>query len=359
MEFKQTLKQRANQVESLLKEYMPSEEGYQKTIMESMNYSLSAGGKRLRPILTMEACKVVGGNVEDAIPFAMAIEMIHTYSLIHDDLPALDNDDLRRGKKTNHIVYGEDMAILAGDALLNYAFEVMLSNSIDKENPNKYLKAINEIAKTSGIYGMIGGQVVDIQSENKQISKEMLDYIHNNKTAAIIIGCMRAGAIIGDATQEQLEKIKEASKDISIFQSYNTSFGVQMVTKMLRQFAKEFYDAGYDIEILEKHHNQKIDAPSGTAELLYEVMAEEIDGVEACYDRSSRHEKRKKEEIGIQSLRGGTIFGEHTIMFAGVDEIIEIKHTALSKEVFVQGAISAAYALNDKDNGLFTLKSLY
>ena len=197
MEFKQTLKQRANQVESLLKEYMPSEEGYQKTIMESMNYSLSAGGKRLRPILTMEACKVVGGNVED-------------------DLPALDNDDLRRGKKTNHIVYGEDMAILAGDALLNYAFEVMLSNSIDKENPNKYLKAINEIAKTSGIYGMIGGQVVDIQSENKQISKEMLDYIHNNKTAAIIIGCMRAGAIIGDATQEQLEKITKYAKNIGL-----------------------------------------------------------------------------------------------------------------------------------------------
>ena len=215
MEFKQTLKQRANQVESLLKEYMPSEEGYQ-TIMESMNYSLSAGGKRLRPILTMEACKVVGGNVEDAIPFAMAIEMIHTYSLIHDDLPALDNDDLRRGKKTNHIVYGEDMAILAGDALLNYAFEVMLSNSIDKENPNKYLNAINEIAKTSGIYGMIGGQVVDIQSENKQISKEMLDYIHNNKTAAIIIGCMRAGAIIGDATQEQLEKITKYAKNIGL-----------------------------------------------------------------------------------------------------------------------------------------------
>ena len=147
MEFKQALKHRANQVELLLKEYMPKEEGYQKTIMEAMNYSLSAGGKRLRPILTMEACNIVGGNVEDVIPFAMAIEMIHTYSLIHDDLPALDNDDLRRGKDTNHIVFGEDMAILAGDALLNYAFEVMLSNSIGKENPNKYLKAINEIAK--------------------------------------------------------------------------------------------------------------------------------------------------------------------------------------------------------------------
>ena len=216
MEFKQALKQRAEYVENLLKEYMPKEEGYQKKIIEAMNYSLDAGGKRLRPILTLEACKVVGGNIKDVIPFAMAIEMIHTYSLIHDDLPALDNDDLRRGKKTNHIVYGEAMAILAGDALLNYAFEVMLSNSIDKENPNKYLKAINEISKTSGIYGMIGGQVVDIQSENQQITKDKLDYIHNNKTAAIIIGCMRAGAIIGNATQEELEKITKYAKNIGL-----------------------------------------------------------------------------------------------------------------------------------------------
>ena len=216
MEFKQALKERANQVESLLKQYMPKEEGYQKTIIEAMNYSLNAGGKRLRPILAMEACSIVGGNIEDVIPFAVAIEMIHTYSLIHDDLPALDNDDLRRGKKTNHIVFGEDMAILAGDALLNYAFEVMLSNSIDKEDPNKYLKAINEIAKTSGIYGMIGGQVVDIQSENKKISKDKLDYIHNNKTAAIIIGCMRAGATIGNATEEQLENITKYAKNIGL-----------------------------------------------------------------------------------------------------------------------------------------------
>ncbi len=130
--------------------------------------------------------------------------MIHTYSLIHDDLPALDNDNLRRGKPTNHIVYGEDMAILAGDGLLNYAFETMLSSSINKTNPEKYLKAINEIAKSSGIYGMIGGQVVDVESENMQISKDKLDYIHLNKTGAIIIGCMRAGAIIGEATDEEI-----------------------------------------------------------------------------------------------------------------------------------------------------------
>lgn len=172
MEFKQCLKEKASFVEKVLKEYMPKEEGYQKTVIEAMNYSLSAGGKRLRPILTLEACKIVGGNEDEAIPFAIAIEMIHTYSLIHDDLPALDNDDLRRGRPTNHKVYGEAMGILAGDALLNYAFEVMLAGSINKENPEKYLKAINEIAKGAGIYGMIGGQVVDVESENKQIEKE-------------------------------------------------------------------------------------------------------------------------------------------------------------------------------------------
>ena len=216
MEFKQSLKEKINYIERLLIEYMPKEEGYQSTIMEAMNYSLKAGGKRLRPILTLEACKIVGGDEKDAIPFAIAVEMIHTYSLIHDDLPALDNDDLRRGKPTNHKIFGESMAILAGDSLLNYAFEIMLSNSINKENPQKYLRAINEVAKSTGIYGMIGGQVVDIQSENKVISKDKLDFIHLNKTAAIIIGCMRAGAIIGNACEEDLEKITKYSKNIGL-----------------------------------------------------------------------------------------------------------------------------------------------
>lgn len=216
MEFKQCLKEKASFIENVLKEYMPKEEGYQKTVIEAMNYSLSAGGKRLRPILTLEACKVVGGNEEEVIPFAMAIEMIHTYSLIHDDLPALDNDDLRRGRPTNHKVYGEAMGILAGDALLNYAFEVMLSGSINKENPEKYLKAINEIAKGAGIYGMIGGQVVDVESENKQIEKEKLDYIHMNKTAAMMVGCMRAGATIGGANSEQMEEITKYAKNIGL-----------------------------------------------------------------------------------------------------------------------------------------------
>lgn len=216
MEFNNSLKIKSDYIEDLLKKYMPKEDGYQSTIMEAMNYSLKAGGKRLRPILTLEACKVVGGNEEDAIPFAMAIEMIHTYSLIHDDLPALDNDDLRRGKPTNHKVYGEAMAILAGDGLLNYAYEVMLSNSLNKENPENYIKAINEISKSAGIYGMIGGQVVDVKSENTAISKEKLDYIHLNKTGAIIIGCMRAGAIIGNASHDELEKITKYAKNIGL-----------------------------------------------------------------------------------------------------------------------------------------------
>lgn len=216
MNFKEELKNRVVNIENLLNEYMPKVEGYQKTIFDSMNYSLKAGGKRLRPVLTLEACKLVGGNEKDAYPFAVAIEMIHTYSLIHDDLPALDNDDLRRGRKTNHKVYGEAMAILAGDGLLNYAYEIMLRESLSKGEPEKYLKAINEIAKASGIYGMIGGQVVDIESEGKSIDMEKLDFIHMNKTAAIIIGCMRAGAIIGGASEEELENVTKYAKNIGL-----------------------------------------------------------------------------------------------------------------------------------------------
>lgn len=191
----------------------------------------------------------------------------------------------------------------------------------------------------------------------------IIDFSHPNNLDDVLEFAIKNKCRLVEATtglsDEQLEKINQASKEIPIFQSYNTSFGVQMVTKILRQVSKELYDNGFDIEILEKHHNQKIDAPSGTAKLLYEVMEEEIKDVNPVYDRSSLHEKRKKEEIGIQALRGGTIFGEHQIMFAGNDEIIEIKHTALSKEVFVQGAIAAAIALEDKDHGLYTLKTLY
>lgn len=160
-------------------------------------------------------------------------------------------------------------------------------------------------------------------------------------------------------SEQQILHIEEASSQIPIFQSYNTSFGVSMLTKIVKEVAKEFYENGYDIEIIEKHHNQKIDAPSGTAKLLYDVIHEDINETKEVYDRSTVHHKREKKEVGIQSVRAGTIFGEHTVLFAGHDEIIEVKHTALSKEVFVQGAISACLKIVDKDNGLFSLKNLY
>lgn len=160
-------------------------------------------------------------------------------------------------------------------------------------------------------------------------------------------------------SEQQILHIEEASSQIPIFQSYNTSFGVSMLTKIVKEVAKEFYENGYDIEIIEKHHNQKIDAPSGTAKLLYDMIHEDIEETKEVYDRSTVHHKRERNEVGIQSVRAGTIFGEHSVLFAGHDEIIEVKHTALSKEVFVQGAISACLKIADKENGLFSLKNLY
>ena len=180
---------------------------------------------------------------------------------------------------------------------------------------------------------------------------DILDYAKKNKTKVVF-------ATTGYSV-EQLEKIKDASQEIAIFQSYNTSLGVAMVTKILKAVSKELFESNFDIEIVEKHHNQKIDAPSGTAKLLYEVLEQSIGNTTPIYDRSQISEKRQHHEIGLQAIRGGTIFGEHDIIFAGNDEVIEISHTALSKEVFVQGAISAARSLQDKENGLYTLKTLY
>lgn len=191
----------------------------------------------------------------------------------------------------------------------------------------------------------------------------IIDFSHPNNLDEILkYGVSHHCALVIATTgfdEQQKLRIEEASSQIPIFQSYNTSFGVSMLTKIVKEVAKEFYQQGYDIEIIEKHHNQKVDAPSGTAQLLYDVIHEDIEETKEVYDRSQVHHKREKNEVGIQSVRAGTIFGEHTVLFAGHDEIIEVKHTALSKEVFVQGAISACEKIVDKENGLFTLKNLY
>lgn len=158
---------------------------------------------------------------------------------------------------------------------------------------------------------------------------------------------------------EDMKKIEDASKVIPIFQSYNTSYGVAMLNKMVREFTKEFFAHNYDVEILEAHHHRKIDAPSGTAKMLYDSAAKSIEGAHAVYDRESRHQARERNEIGMQSIRAGTIYGEHTVLYGGDDELIEIKHTALSRDIFAKGAVSAMNALLKKEAGLYDLSTLY
>ena len=214
--FKDYLASSKQNIEQWLGEVLNSPNQEFEQLYESMNYSLMQGGKRIRPILTKAVLEMLHKEPADYKEFLCAMECIHTYSLVHDDLPAMDNDDFRRGKPTNHKVFGDGMATLAGDALLNYAFEIMLKESLGKENADIRLKAIYEIARGAGIYGMIGGQVVDIESENKSIEKEKLDFIHMNKTAAMIIGCMRAGAIMCNACEDDLQNITKYAKNIGL-----------------------------------------------------------------------------------------------------------------------------------------------
>ena len=208
MDLKAYLNDRQKIIEAALKDHLPNINKYPPIIHETMAYSVIAGGKRLRPILCLAACDTVQGKIEDAISVACALEFIHTYSLIHDDLPAMDNDSLRRGKPTSHIVYGEANAILTGDALLTYAFQIISEAGL--KNPNKhkeYLEVIKEISIGAGTLGMIGGQVVDIQSENQQITLETLNYIHRSKTGALIKASLRSGAILGGGSLEAIEQL--------------------------------------------------------------------------------------------------------------------------------------------------------
>lgn len=210
---KEQLRKYVERAENALQMYMVKYDNPQKIIYEAMAYSLFAGGKRLRPVIMMAVCDMCGGNSEDILPFAAAMEMIHTYSLIHDDLPAMDNDDLRRGMMTNHIKFGESTAILAGDALLNRAFEVMSDSKLDAE---KTLRIIHTVAVSSGTEGMIGGQIVDIESENKTIGIDELRYIHSLKTGAIIRSSAVAGAIGAGADEEKIKAVDEFALNLGI-----------------------------------------------------------------------------------------------------------------------------------------------
>ncbi|TAL25889.1 MAG: polyprenyl synthetase family protein [Nitrospirae bacterium] len=216
MDIKTYLKEKKELVDAFLKEYFSSLSS-PKILGEAITYSLSAGGKRIRPILCIAAHEACNGNSEDIIKFASSIELIHTYSLIHDDLPAMDNDDLRRGKPTNHKVFGEGMAILAGDGLLTEAFYMMANSLSNKSIKNTALiRAIKEISFVSGIHGMVGGQAQDLLSEKSEPDAETLSFIHKHKTGALISGSLRAGAILANCTKHELGSITRYGENIGL-----------------------------------------------------------------------------------------------------------------------------------------------
>lgn len=236
MNFKEELKDRVDHIEAILKEYLLKEEGWQKTVIAAMNYSVLAGGKRLRPMLMEETYRLFGGKGREIEPFMAAIEMIHTYSLVHDDLPAMDNDEYRRGRKTTHVVYGEAMAILAGDGLLNYAFETAMKSFTMEGDLEKKARALSVLAQKAGIYGMIGGQTADIEAEDlgDQVTTEHLMFIHAHKTSALIEAAMMTGAILAGASQEETAQIEKAAYEIGIaFQIQDDILDVTSTLEML------------------------------------------------------------------------------------------------------------------------------
>ncbi len=219
MSFDEQIQERARHIEAVIKKFMPKEEGYQKTVFQAMNYAVNAGGKRLRPMLMSECARAFGGARQELLePFMAAIEMIHTYSLIHDDLPALDNDDYRRGRKTTHVVYGEAMAILAGDGLLNYAYETAAGALLlaGPEELPKVARAMAILGKKPGIYGMIGGQVVDVERSGQPLDLDVLTFIYTNKTSALIQCAMMIGAVLAGADEEKIKKVSQAADAIGI-----------------------------------------------------------------------------------------------------------------------------------------------
>lgn len=208
---------KVKEIEEILKSYLPEQNGYQRIIMDAMEYSLMAGGKRLRPMLMQETYRLFGGTEKVIEPFMAAQEMIHTYSLVHDDLPAMDDDELRRGRKTTHVVYGEDMGILAGDALLNYAFETAAA-AFD-EYPEKALqigKAMKILGNKAGIYGMLGGQVVDVKETGHAVDKDVLDFIYALKTGALLESSMMIGATLAGADDESIALIEKVASKVGL-----------------------------------------------------------------------------------------------------------------------------------------------
>ncbi len=234
MEIKAEIAARAEQVEAILAKYLPREEGAQKTVISAMNYSLLAGGKRLRPMLMWESYRMFGGRSQVIEPFMAAMEMIHTYSLVHDDLPAMDNDKYRRGKKTTHAQFGEAMGILAGDGLLTYAFETAVKSFAIEPGNTNIGKALKILATKAGIYGMLGGQCVDVEAEGKPLEAEALHFIYRLKTGALLEASMLIGAVLAGATKGEQRKVEQAAGELGLaFQIQDDILDVTSTTEIL------------------------------------------------------------------------------------------------------------------------------
>ena len=283
MNFEEQLAADVREIEEILKRYLPKEEGYAKTVAEAVNYSVLAGGKRLRPMLLLECCRLFGGREELAAPFMAAIEFIHTYSLVHDDLPCMDNDEYRRGRKTTHAVYGEGMAVLAGDALLNLAFETAssaFSLTENEEELRRAARAMQILSAKSGIGGMIGGQCADTQAEEfppEKVTQELLLYIHENKTAAMIESPMMIGALLAGAEKEKLEALERIGSKIGL--AFQIRDDILDLTSSLEELGKQ---TGSDLK------NNKVTYVS-------------LNGME-----ESEKEVRRLSEEALQELKGLT-----------------------------------------------------
>ena len=271
-------------VDQHLMDFIPNIDNKSISLYESMKYSLTAGGKRLRPVLLLAACEFAGGNIREAIPYACAIEYIHTYSLIHDDLPAMDNDDLRRGLPTNHKVYGDAIAILAGDGLLNCAVEAISKDMmLFYDSPEKIRKRVNaayEIAKGAGVRGMVAGQVSDIEAENAIASKEMLEYIHLNKTGALIRAAIKAGLYLGNPTDSMINDLEKYSENLGI--AYQIADDIMDVVGNPDEMGKA---AGSDEKKHKNTYTSILDIDHARNR-LDELTAKAVESIEKYYDNA-------------------------------------------------------------------------
>ena len=240
MNFKDEQTKKVREIEEIISAYLPAKEGFQENVMDAMEYSVTGGGTRIRPMLMSETFRLFGGECKIIEPFMAAQEMIHSYSLVHDDLPAMDNDEYRRGKKTTHVAYGEAMGILAGDALLNYAFETAVK-AFEMEPEKSILigKAMKILAEKAGIYGMIGGQVVDVQSCGENLSEEMLNFIYTLKTGALIESSMMIGAVLAGADEVQIGTVEKIARDIGI--AFQIKDDILDVTSTTEELGKPVY----------------------------------------------------------------------------------------------------------------------